>query len=211
MGLQSSALLSATLIPLLSLLAHCTPVQEVLGASPGIPEYALKYAPYSHLWSGEEWWPSDVATHAQNVIPQVSFTAVASGVSLQDLSTFKDDVYLTSKDNVEERPAWLLSTDHAPTDTGYSSAPATIICVNKNDGIVDCFYFYFYSYNYGNSYVSSFNLVLGLQRSFADRLDVDGWGFNSATTLEIGSIPWYAYSVHHSEHLLIQHTGPIYS
>jgi hypothetical protein len=118
-----------------------------------LPSYVLTYAPYSHLWSQEEWWPSDVATHVQHVVPEVNFAPVAPSVTLENISSLAGNVYLTSKDNVENNPAWLLSALNEPTSTGYSAAPATIIAVQKSGGIVDAFYFYFYSYNHGNKYV----------------------------------------------------------
>jgi len=115
-----------------------------------IPEYVLTYAPYSYLYSGETWWPSDVATHLMHVTPEVNYVAVEKNVTLETLNELATDVYLTSNDNVEDNPAWLLSTDNKPESCGYSSAPATIIIVEKDGGILDAFYFYFYSYNHGN-------------------------------------------------------------
>jgi len=76
--------------------------------------------------------------------------AVADNVTPQTLNTLPTTVYLTSKDNVEDDPAWLLSAENTPTNSGYSAAPATIIAVEKDGGIMDVFYFYFYSYNHGN-------------------------------------------------------------
>jgi hypothetical protein len=37
-----------------------------------IPDYAITYAPYSYLYSGESYWPSDIATHLEHVTPEVS-------------------------------------------------------------------------------------------------------------------------------------------
>lgn len=121
-----------------------------------IPDYVLTYAPYSYLYSGETWWPSDVATHMEHVTPEVEYVAVESNVTLETLDELASDVFLTSNDNVEDNPAWLLSTDNTPDSSGYSSAPATIIVVEKDDGIVDAFYFYFYSYNHGATFVARF-------------------------------------------------------
>lgn len=121
-----------------------------------IPDYALKYAPISYLYSGESWWPSDISTHLANTIPEVDFVAVsgfesAGSVTLATLNAQSSSVYLTSKDNVDTSPAWLVSAYGKPTTTtgGYSAAPGTIIAVQKNSTWVDVFYFYFYSYNYG--------------------------------------------------------------
>ncbi|KAI9740279.1 MAG: Vacuolar protein sorting-associated protein 62 [Cirrosporium novae-zelandiae] len=135
--------------------ASATPIASSFKAKRStIPDYALTYAPYSHLWSEEEWWPSDIATHVEHVTPEVDYVAVASSVTLEDLDTFSTDTYLTSNDNVEDNPAWLLSAENEPDDDGYSAAPATIICSDKTD-YVDCFYFYFYSYNHGNKFLGT--------------------------------------------------------
>ncbi|CAK7226574.1 Vacuolar protein sorting-associated protein 62 [Sporothrix curviconia] len=122
-----------------------------------LPSYALTYAPISYLYSGEQWWPSDIATHMANVIPEVDYTAVAGftaagSVTLATLDAQSSSVYLTSKDDVDTSPAWLLSAYGKPTSTtgGYSAAPGTIIAVQKSSW-VDVFYFYFYSYNYGGT------------------------------------------------------------
>jgi hypothetical protein len=118
-----------------------------------LPAYALTYAPYTYLRSGEGWFPSDVATHVKYMSVEYNFKNVSTSVSLKTLNTFNSSTYLTSYDNVETNPAWLTSTYGKPNAKGYSAAPATIIAVEKN-GFVDVFYFYFYSYNHGS-------LVLG--------------------------------------------------
>ncbi|KAK6004290.1 hypothetical protein QM012_009140 [Aureobasidium pullulans] len=118
-----------------------------------LPAYALTYAPYTYLQSGESWFPSDVATHVKHMSVEYNYKNVSTSVSLKTLDTFNSSTFLTSYDNVETNPAWLTSTYGKPNAKGYSAAPATIIAVEKN-GFVDVFYFYFYSYNHGS-------LVLG--------------------------------------------------
>ncbi|TRM69357.1 hypothetical protein BD626DRAFT_473774 [Schizophyllum amplum] len=114
-----------------------------------IPDYALTYAPHTVLYSGEGWWPSDVATHLDHVTPEVDFTPVTTeSVTLDTLTSVSARAFLSSDDDVEDNPAWLLSTDNTPNSSGLSRAPATIIAADKGD-YVDVFYFYFYSYNYG--------------------------------------------------------------
>jgi len=111
----------------------------------------LTYAPHAFLYSGEEWWPSDITTHLAHTTPEIDFKAVGASATVNNLSSVSTDAYLTSNDNVEDNPDWLVSTVNKPDSSGYSSAPATIICSDKGDIGVDCFYFYFYSYNHGPS------------------------------------------------------------
>lgn len=160
---------SAIMFPVATFLVMVAASLEAVSAAPAagtspikakrdiVPDYAITYAPYSYLYSGEAWWPSDIATHVQHVTPEVDYVAVASNVTLEDLDTFAADVYLTSDDNVEDNPTWLLGVE--PDSAGYTSAPATIIVVDKTD-FVDVFYFYFYSYNHGLTYGCSFVLSL---------------------------------------------------
>ena len=130
-----------------------------------LPDYATAYAPISYLNSGESWWPSDIATHLANVVPEINFTPVdgfqtagQTQLTLASLCTVNATAYLTSKDNVDDSPAWQLSSYGKPAtaDGGYSAAPGTIIAVQKNATWVDVFYFTFFSYNHGGA-------VLGIQ------------------------------------------------
>ena len=98
-----------------------------------IPGYALTYAPYTILYSGEGWWPSDITTHLAHVTPKASFisasrlvavcstsidqvdsVAVADAVTLATLNSITADAFLKSNDDVEDDPAWLTSTDNKP-------------------------------------------------------------------------------------------------
>lgn len=85
-----------------------------------IPDYALTYAPVSYLYSGEGWFPSDITIHLNNTIPEVDYVATgdAGSVTVDTLDTYTSDVYLTSKDNVEGNPAWLLSDYGIPDTSG---------------------------------------------------------------------------------------------
>lgn len=213
-----------------------------------IPKYVLDHAPLIHLYSGEEFWPCDVADHLFHTTPHLNYTPL-QGVDdhptlehLNDLNKWGRFVYLQSDDNVEDRPEWLGGKsnipdvpddsdpdndddddDHSgghyeedvdgensswwdvgigdseerggirPTATtspvlvptkfpegeelvdkddpnwqpelirarmqkrgrkvvgGRSDAPAVLIVVPKDNGVVDAFWFFFYSYNLGNS------------------------------------------------------------
>ncbi|KAF9020305.1 hypothetical protein BDZ89DRAFT_958469 [Hymenopellis radicata] len=115
-----------------------------------LPDYALTYAPYVYFYSGETYWASDITEHLEHTTPEINFAPVASTQTVESLDAISTDAYLTSNDNVEDDPAWLLSANNKPDSSGYSAAPATIIAVPKTVGTVDVFYFYFYSYNRGN-------------------------------------------------------------
>lgn len=112
-----------------------------------LPSYVLKYAPISHLYSGESWWPADIATHLQHVVPDNGFTKVANSVTFSTIASLGSNIYLTSKDDPFDDPAWIYGNGK-PDATGFTTAPATIIAVQKPGGIVDAFYFYFYSFDY---------------------------------------------------------------
>lgn len=122
-----------------------------------LPAYVLQLAPLSHLHSQEEWFPSDISVHLTHVVPQINFTNVSSSVTFQSIGRLSSEVFLTSKDPVEDEPEWMFSTENKPDEggaggkVGRSGAPATIICVEKAGGtILDVFYFYFYSFNEGS-------------------------------------------------------------
>ena len=146
-----------------------------------IPQYVLDYAPLVHLYSEEQFWPCDIKDHLLHVTPELNYTPI-EGLpqlnlsNLDQLNRFEKgrDVFLTSNDNVEDRPDWLGGQVNIPdeyTDNsktyrsdsqatspnlgtrshgGHSDAPAVLVTINKGDGIVDAFWFFFYSYNLGN-------------------------------------------------------------
>lgn len=144
-----------------------------------VPDYVLDYAPYVHLYSGEEYWPCDIAEHLLHTTPYLNYTPARAQYDHEKLSTLDDlnkwghHVYLTSNDNVVGHPEWLTGktnipesrpqcnpgddNDEGPADScghkklGYSDAPAILIVVEKEDGVVDAFWFFFYSFNKGNT------------------------------------------------------------
>ena len=146
-----------------------------------IPQYVLDYAPLVHLYSEEQFWPCDIKEHLFHVTPELNYTPIQglpqlNLTNLDQLNRFEGGrhVFLTSNDNVEDRPEWLSGqinipddyTDDAKFDSsqsrpimdkkpkqhngGHSDAPAVLLTVDKGDGIVDAFWFFFYSYNLGN-------------------------------------------------------------
>lgn len=88
-----------------------------------IPDYVFEYAPLVHLFSGEQYWPGDIAEHLEHVTPALNYTPIQSSSlhatlnNLGDLNQYQGGrfVYLTSNDNVEERPDWLTSDKNIPS------------------------------------------------------------------------------------------------
>ena len=146
-----------------------------------IPQYVLDYAPLVHLYSEEQFWPCDIREHLFHVTPELNYTPIQglpqlNLTNLDQLNQFEKGrhVFLTSNDNVEDRPDWLGGQTNIPDDFindakadyfgshaarakirtqshgGHSDAPAVLLTVDKGDGIVDAFWFFFYSYNLGN-------------------------------------------------------------
>lgn len=156
-----------------------------------IPQYVMDYAPLVHLYSGEEYWPCDMAEHLYHITPKLNYTPVQASLQhlqLDNLNAlnrwdYGRDMFLTSDDNVEDHPEWLMGEKNipaAPTTSspqskrdsssragtrkiqgGRSDAPAVLVVVNKGDGIVDAFWFFFYSFNLGNVVILRFGNHVG--------------------------------------------------
>ncbi|KAI0206783.1 hypothetical protein F4808DRAFT_7176 [Astrocystis sublimbata] len=126
-----------------------------VAANAALPDYAITYAPWTYLYSGEEYFPSDIATHLANVIPEVNYTALGArtSVTVDTLNSYNSSVYLTAADKPTDKPAWITSGYGKPDANGVSGAPGTIIAVEKNATTTDVFYFHFYSYNYGGKVI----------------------------------------------------------
>jgi len=94
-----------------------------------IPKYVFDYAPLVHLYSGEQFWPCDIAEHLIHTTPHLNYTPLQARsehpnlTNLDELNQWKQGrfVYLTSDDNVEERPDWLggeKNIPKSPPDSG---------------------------------------------------------------------------------------------
>jgi hypothetical protein len=85
-----------------------------------IPQYVIDHAPYVHLFSKEEFWPSDMADHLVHTTPHLNYTPVSDKwrhpnlTNLSALNKFDRFVFLKSDDNVETRPEWLGSAYNIP-------------------------------------------------------------------------------------------------
>ena len=128
---------------------------QLNGSYDAVPRYILDHAPLVYLYSKEEFWPGDIDFHLKHVIPRLNLTPITSPPPYPDLdnlpllNTYAPHIYLTSEDDIESHPSWLSARFNIPVD-GYSKAPATLIWIDKGNGVVDAFWFFFYSYNLGN-------------------------------------------------------------
>ncbi|KAL1306635.1 hypothetical protein AAFC00_005313 [Neodothiora populina] len=101
-----------------------------------IPSYVYDYTPYVHLFSGEEFWPGDIAEHLVHTTPYLNYTPIEDLKEKRNLENLDElnqygngrQTYLQSDDNVEERPQWLGGRENIPTMTGKTynySGPLT--------------------------------------------------------------------------------------
>jgi hypothetical protein len=88
-----------------------------------VPQYVLDHAPLIHLYSKEQFWPSDIAEHLMHTIPYLNHTSMQldnnfqhSVYNLHKLNEKSKGKYLfmRSKDDVEQRPEWLGSAYNKP-------------------------------------------------------------------------------------------------
>lgn len=87
-----------------------------------VPQFVLDHAPLVHLYSGEQFWPSDIREHLAHVMPysnltELNITGFRPTVdNLHQLNEGRKGafVFLHSKDDVEERPEWLGSAYNKP-------------------------------------------------------------------------------------------------
>lgn len=87
-----------------------------------IPSYVLEHAPYVHLFSKEQYWPSDISEHLNHITPELNYTPILPSsehptlTDLDELNQWEQglNVYLTSNENVETSPDWLESRMNIP-------------------------------------------------------------------------------------------------
>ncbi|KAH0492309.1 hypothetical protein TgHK011_007267 [Trichoderma gracile] len=99
-----------------------------------VPQYVLKHAPLVHLYSGEQFWPSDIREHIEHMIvtvdhKRVNLTEKVTLHNLQALNKYsKRMVTLHSLEDVESRPKWLHSHDNLPVpfDDPDDSTPPSL-------------------------------------------------------------------------------------
>lgn len=130
-----------------------------------IPQYVLDFAPLIYLDINEEYYPSDIGAQLAHTYPALNFSAITNGPSnltpsnipslnsIADCTKFANcDLYLTSKDNITEKPSeqWLRGVLPNPITGETEDAISTaVIVTDHKDGTVDAFYMFFYAFNYG--------------------------------------------------------------
>ncbi|KAK2740244.1 Vacuolar protein sorting-associated protein 62 [Onygenales sp. PD_40] len=91
-----------------------------------IPNYVLEYAPLVHLFPDEQFWPGNIAEHLYHTTPHLNYTPIqgeAEHPTLSDLDKLNvwqrgRYVFLTSNENVENRPPWLEGEKNIPQPGG---------------------------------------------------------------------------------------------
>jgi hypothetical protein len=87
-----------------------------------VPQFVLDHAPLIHLYSGEQFWPSDIRKHLSHMDQYTNHTAInetAPRYSLNDIHQLNTvakgkDLFMHSQEDVEERPDWLGSAYNKP-------------------------------------------------------------------------------------------------
>jgi hypothetical protein len=108
-----------------------------------IPQYVMDYAPYVYLYSGEQFWPGDIAEHLIHTTPHLNYTPLQASTDhptledLNDLNKWGRFVYLQSDDNVEERPEWLGGETNIPDRPGGPDGEAKAEPYAEWDGRID--------------------------------------------------------------------------
>lgn len=105
-----------------------------------IPQYVLDHAPLVHLYSGEKFWPCDIAEHLRHVTPNLNYTPIQARIpylnltNLDELNEWDNGrfVYLKSNDNVEQRPDWLGGEKNIPDVPNVPEEPERPESIDDN-------------------------------------------------------------------------------
>ncbi|KAL9601594.1 MAG: hypothetical protein Q9219_002428 [cf. Caloplaca sp. 3 TL-2023] len=89
-------------------------------------------------------------------MPELNFVAIddyPTPLTLDNLDSLNDhngtDLYLTSLDDITQRPAWLNGVKPDESHRTVDAISAAIIVNDRGNGNVDAFYMYFTAYNWG--------------------------------------------------------------
>jgi Vacuolar protein sorting-associated protein 62 len=87
-----------------------------------VPQFVLDHAPLVHLYSKEEFWPSDISEHLVHMSPYLNHTKMNTSSSRHNVHNLHElnggqrgkALFMHSKDDVEQRPDWLGSAYNKP-------------------------------------------------------------------------------------------------
>lgn len=131
-----------------------------------VPQYVIDNSPLLHLYSEEKYWPADVKDFVKRFQLRDHSGEKIINEHLRDLSDLQEyysvelengtwgrvsseGTYMTSLDDFDKDPDWLLG-EQPEYGTGHiKKAPAVLFVVDKGNGWVDAFWFYFYPFNWG--------------------------------------------------------------
>lgn len=94
-----------------------------------VPKYVLEHAPLVHLYSGEEYWPCDIAEHLHHTRPYFNDEPIGdekTHLNLSNLDMLREwsrDAFLRSNDNVENQPNWLMGKSNIPSHSRHTPHP----------------------------------------------------------------------------------------
>lgn len=126
-----------------------------------VPQYVIDNSPLLHLYSEEKYWPADVKDFVKRFQLRDHSGEKIINEHLRDLSDLQEyysvelengtwgrvsseGTYMTSLDDFDKDPDWLLG-EQPEYGTGHiKKAPAVLFVVDKGNGWVDAFWFYFY-------------------------------------------------------------------
>lgn len=111
------------------------------------------------LYSGENYFPSDIGAQLQHTKPENNFKVVAdapSPLTLDNLQQLNDQggksVYLTSVDDITTNPSWLEGVKPDGSGKAGDTKSCAVIVNDHGNGQVDAFYMYFFAYNWGGTF-----------------------------------------------------------
>ncbi len=87
-----------------------------------VPQFVLDAAPLVHLYSGEQFWPSDIVDHLKHTMPYLNYTSMNLSNAYhtaENLHALNEGhrgrhLFMQSKEDVEDRPEWLGSAYNKP-------------------------------------------------------------------------------------------------
>lgn len=131
-----------------------------------VPTYVVDHCPLVHLYSEEKYWPADISDYVTHFkLTDRCGTPIIDQrrLSLNDLKSHyaykllngssvripSDQVYMSSLNDFDKDPRWLLGYPPEYGTGHIKNAPAVLFIADKGNGWVDAFWFYFYPFNLG--------------------------------------------------------------